>query len=56
MIDIDAEIDADWLRPKEGFAGEEEEEDNVSFGKTCVDRLVSGVGETVMLPLIGILV
>ena len=56
MIDIDEDIDADWLQPKEGFAGEDEEEDNVSFGKTCVDRLVAGVGETTMLPLIGILV
>ena len=56
MIDIDEDIDAEWLQPKEGFAGEDEEEDNVSFGKQAVDRLVAGVGETVMLPLIGILV
>ena len=56
MIDIDEDIDAEWLHPKEGFAGEEEEEDNVSYGKTCVDRLVAGVGETTMLPLIGVLV
>ena len=33
MIDIDQDIDADWMNPKEGFAGEEEEEDNVNFGK-----------------------
>lgn len=56
MIDIDEDIDNDWLCPKEGFAGEDEEEDNVSFGKQAVDRLVAGVGETTMLPLIGILV
>ena len=56
MIDIDEDIDADWMRPKEGFAGEEEEEDNVNFGKTAVDRLVAGVGDAHMLPLIGTLV
>lgn len=56
MIDIDEDIDSDWLKPKEGFAGEDEEEDNVGFGKQAVDRLVAGVGETTMLPLIGILV
>ena len=56
MIDIDTDIDADWLRPKEGFAGEDEEEDNVNFGKSAVDRLVAGVGDEMMLPLIGDLV
>lgn len=45
MIDIDTDIDADWMRPKEGFAGEDEEEDNVNFGKTAVDRLIGGVGD-----------
>jgi len=56
MIDIDSDIDADWLRPKEGFAGEDEEEDNVNFGKTAVDRLIAGVGDVHMLPLIATLV
>ena len=56
MIDIDEDIDADWMRPKEGFAGEDEEEDNVAFGKQAVDRLVAGVGDEKMLPLIGTLV
>ena len=45
MIDIDAEIDNEWLSPREGFAGEDEDEDNVNFGKTAVDRLVAGVGD-----------
>lgn len=46
MIDIDAEIDQSWMKPREGFVnGEDEEEDNVSFGKSCVDRLVSSIGE-----------
>ena len=56
MIDIEIEIENDWLCPKEGFVGEDEEEDNVNFGKTAVDRLVAGVGDAQMLPLIGVLV
>jgi hypothetical protein len=58
MIDIDADIDESWLRPKEGFKADEEEEedDAVHFGKTCVDRLVSSIGEEIMLPLLSTLV
>ena len=58
MIDIDKDIDSSWLTPKEGFRADEEEEedDSVHFGKTCVDRLVSSVGEETMLPLLSQLV
>ena len=58
MIDIDEEIDQSWLVPKEGYVdgGEDEEEDNVTFGKGLVDRLVAGIGDVIMLPLIGTLV
>ena len=57
MIDIDEDIEEEWLKPKEGFQQEgDEEEDHVSFGKNCVDRLVSSIGEEKMLPLIGTLV
>ncbi len=58
MIDIDDEIEKSWLKPKEGFRVEEDEEedDSVAFGKTCVDRLVSSVGEELMLPLLSLLV
>ena len=53
MIDIDEDIDQAWLRPKEGYQlGNDEEEDSVQFGQTCVDRLLLGIGETIMLPLI----
>jgi hypothetical protein len=54
MIDIDEDIDESWLRPKEGFRADEEEQedDAVHFGKTCVDRLVSSVGEDIILPLL----
>jgi uncharacterized metal-binding protein YceD (DUF177 family) len=58
MIDIDSDIDESWMRPKEGFKveEEEEEEDSVHFGKTCVDRLVSSVGDEIILPLLSTLV
>lgn len=58
MIDIDEDIEESWMRPKEGFKAdeEEEEEDSVHFGKTCVDRLVSSIGEETMLPLLSTLV
>ena len=54
MIDIDADIDESWMKPREGFKAEEEEEeeDSVHFGKTCVDRLVSSVGDQVILPIL----
>jgi importin-5 len=58
MIDIDSDIDESWMKPKEGFKAEEEEEDEdaVHFGKTCVDRLVSSIGDEIMLPLLSTLV
>ena len=58
MIDIDADIDESWMRPKEGFKADEEEEDEdaVHFGKTCVDRLVSSIGDEIMLPMLSTLV
>ena len=58
MIDIDTDIDAEWMCPKEGFVdgGDDEEEDNVTFGKGLIDRLVAGIGDQIMLPLIGQLV
>lgn len=58
MIDIDKDIEESWMKPREGFKAdeEEEEEDSVHFGKTCVDRLVSSVGDDIMLPLLSQLV
>jgi hypothetical protein len=47
MIDIDDEIEESWMRPKEGFKDDEygeDGEDNVSFGKTCIDKIISAVG------------
>jgi hypothetical protein len=56
MIDIDEDIDEEWLNPKPGHSVEEEEEDNVKFGQNVVDRLISSIGEDTLLPLIGQLV
>lgn len=56
MIDIDPEIDAEWLRPKEGFKddndGDGEGEDNVNFGKGCIDKIISAVGDELCLPIL----
>ena len=55
MIDIDADIEESWLRPKEGFKENddgEEGEDNVNFGKGCIDKIISAVGDEICLPLL----
>lgn len=54
MIDIDEEIDDEWMNPKAGWKLEDsdEVEDSVLFGKTVVNRLIKALGEDVMLPLL----
>jgi hypothetical protein len=59
MIDIDESIDNSWLRPAEGFKDNndgEEGEDNVNFGKSCIDKIISAVGDEICLPLLSIIV
>jgi hypothetical protein len=58
MINIDDEIDESWIKPKEGYRMDEddEDEDSVSFGKYIIDKLVASVGETDILPKIEILI
>jgi hypothetical protein len=58
MIDIDSEIEEDWLKPKEGFKDNEDdgEEDNVNFGKGCIDKIISAVGDEICLPLLSVIV
>jgi hypothetical protein len=58
MIDIDDDIDESWMNPKEGFkeSEEDEDEDNVTFGKYSVDRLIGSLGTEKMIPLLEILV
>lgn len=60
MIQIDEDIDPEWANPKEGFSDEKEngevDTDEISFGIQCVDRLISSIGEKVLLPILGELV
>ena len=59
MIDIDETIEEEWMKPKEGFndSGQGEEgEDNVNFGKSCIDKIISAVGEAKTLPLLSAIV
>ena len=61
MVDIEPEIDQEWLKPKEGFndagqGNDEEGEDNVNFGKSSIDKIISAVGEEKCLPLLSGLV
>ena len=56
MVDIDSDIEESWLRPKEGFKENsegEEGEDNVNFGKGCIDQLISAVGDEICLGILG---
>jgi hypothetical protein len=54
MIDVDEDIEQDWLSPKEGFRDNENdgEEDNVNFGKSSIDKLISAVGDELTLPIL----
>jgi importin-5 len=55
MVDIDSTIEDDWMRPKEGFndsGNNDEGEDNVNFGKSCIDKIISAVGEQKCLPIL----
>lgn len=61
MIDIDADIEQEWTHPKEGFQEETPGEDgtqtdNLHFGKSCIDNIVSAVGDQVCLPHLGAIV
>lgn len=53
MVDIDDEISAEWSSPKEGFNEDLEEDsdlETVRFGMNAIDRLISSIGDTIMLP------
>ena len=59
MFDMDDEIDESWLKPPEGYresAEGEDGEDNVNFGKGCVDKIISAVGDAICLPYLSIAV
>ena len=48
------------MRPKEGFKDElengEVDNDEVHFGMQGIDRLISSIGEKIMLPVLGTVV
>lgn len=53
MIDIDEEIEEEWKKPAEGFNEDFEEDPDfevVRFGMNSIDRLISSVGDTEILP------
>ena len=55
MIDVDEEVDQAWLQPPEGFKENDDGadgEDNVNFGKGCIDKIISAVGDELCLPLL----
>lgn len=55
MFDIEDEIEEEWLKPKEGYresAQDDDGEDNVNFGKGCVDKIISAIGDALCLPLL----
>jgi len=59
MIDIDEDVEASWMKPREGFRDAddgEDGEDNVNFGKGCIDKIISAVGDEICLPSLSIIV
>jgi hypothetical protein len=59
MIEIEKEIDDSWIKPAEGFNEDYEEDSDlevVRFGMNGIDRLISSIGEKVLLPSLSLLV
>ena len=53
MLAIDPEIEGSWMQPPEGYKESgDTEEDFVDFGKGCIDKIVSAVGDKICLPLL----
>lgn len=55
MMDVDETVEDSWCKPKEGFKENddgEDGEDNVNFGKGCIDKIISAVGDAITLPLL----
>ncbi|EGR29723.1 importin 5, putative [Ichthyophthirius multifiliis] len=53
MVDIEKEIESDWLSPKEGFSEEIEEDsdfESVRFGMNTIDKIIESVGDKETLP------
>lgn len=55
MVEIDIEITQEWNHPPEGYNDDIEDDADlevVRFGMSAVDRLISAIGEKVMLPVL----
>lgn len=54
MIDIDDEIDEEWLNPEDGCKFEEEEfsTDPAHVGAKCIDNMIRQLGATLMKPIV----
>jgi len=55
MVEIDTDITDEWKQPPEGYNDDIEEDADlevVRFGMSAVDRLISAIGEKVMLPVL----
>jgi hypothetical protein len=55
MVEIETEITQEWNHPPEGYNDDIEDDSDlevVRFGMSAVDRLISAIGEKIMLPIL----
>jgi hypothetical protein len=55
MIEISSEITEEWMRPKEGYNDDMEDDEDFEttrFGMGAIDRLIYTIGEEEMLPIL----
>lgn len=55
MVEIDDTIEESWSFPPEGYNDDIEEDSDlemVRFGMSAVDRLISAIGQKVLLPVL----
>jgi len=55
MVEIDTDITQEWNHPPEGYNDDIQEDADlevVRFGMSAVDRLISAIGQKVMLPVL----
>ena len=55
MVEIDDTIEQSWSFPAEGYNDDIEEDSDlemVRFGMSAIDRLISAIGQKVLLPVL----
>jgi hypothetical protein len=59
-VEIDVEISPQWEKPQEGYNDEgdcgDQDQEVIRFGMQGIDRLISALGEQLMLPTLSALV